>query len=66
MMKFNELSMMEKGGLVVTGLYAIAGVGLMIYGNIKEKQALRKLRDAVVQNEIEKLKTENNSSNQED
>ena len=49
MKKFNELSMKEKSSLVITGLYGLAGIGLMIYGSVKEKQALRELRDAVIQ-----------------
>ena len=66
MKKFNELSMKEKGGLVITGLYGLAGIGLMIYGSIKEKQALRELRDAVIEHEINRIKSENNKTNQED
>ena len=66
MKKLNELSMMEKGSLVITGLYGLAGIGLMIYGSIKEKQALRELRDAVIAHEINKLKTEDNKTDQED
>lgn len=66
MKKFNELSMIEKGSLVITGLYGLAGIGLMIYGSIKEKQALRELRDAVIEHEINRIKSENNKTNQED
>ena len=66
MKKLNELSMMEKGSLVITGLYGLAGIGLMIYGSIKEKQALRELRDAVIEHEINKLKAEDNKTDQED
>lgn len=66
MKKLNELSMMEKGSLVITGLYGLAGIGLMIYGSIKEKQALRELRDAVIEHEINRIKSENNKTNQED
>ena len=66
MKKFNELTTTAKVDLVLTAAYGLAGIGLIIYGSIKEKQALREFRDAVVQNEFEKLKTENNRSNQED
>ena len=66
MKKFNELSMKEKSSLVITGLYGLAGIGLMIYGSVKEKQALRELRDAVIQEKIKEIKAENNKTNQED
>ena len=64
--KFDVLTKMEKGSLIITGIYAAVGAGLMVYGSIKEKQVLREFRDAVIQREINKIKAEDDKTNRED